>query len=97
MSPTQYNVGDPDKCAWRVRGEDLSGWVGSYLKEASGKYFGQLVGYNDSMEAKTEHQKQKQNYSSMAASSKTPQSRPLDRQDMQLDVQAARGSKSGRE
>ena len=60
-------MGDPDKSAWRVRGEDLSGWAGSYLKEASGKYFGQLVGYSDYMEAKTEYQKQKQTYSSMAA------------------------------
>ena len=97
MSPAQYNVGDHDKSAWRLRGDDLSGWAGSYLKEASGKYFGQLVGCSVFMEAKAEHEKQKQTYSSMAASSKTPQTRPPDRQDMQLDVQAARGSQRGRE
>ena len=98
MSTTQYNVGDPDKNAWRIRGDDLSGWAGSYLKEVNGKYFGQIVGYEDYMGAKTDHEKQRQSYSSMAASAtKAPQTRPPDRQHMQLDVEAARGSKRQRE
>ena len=68
MSTTQYNVGDPDKNAWRIRGGNLRGWAGSYLKENNGKYLGQIVGYADYMGAKTDHEKQWQSYSSMAAS-----------------------------
>ena len=97
MTTSQFNVGDPDKNAWRIRGDDLSQWAGSYLKEANGKYFGQLLGFEEYTAARAEHLKQKQSYSSAAASATAPQARPPDRKDMQLDVQAARGSKRSRE